>query len=155
MYIKHKNICLRPKKGIFENTIDRLHLFRAFLWSYYIDIVYTLTLYLSQEACEKNILLVVIQMHSHCYIFFPSYDRGTASHISLSTIIGTHSTTGFHVHLKTNSIELWNLAWVLLLISSLICRRRRAICISCLSWMILPSICHRCLVYKLMNCWMC
>ena len=28
-YIKHKKICLRPKKGIFENTIDCLHLFRV------------------------------------------------------------------------------------------------------------------------------
>ena len=27
--------------------------------------------------------------------------------------------------------------------------------IPCLIWMILPSLCHRCLVYQSMNCWMC
>ena len=39
-------------------------------------------------------------------------------------------------------------------ISSLLCHRR-AIGIPCLIWMILTSLCHICLVYQLMNCWMC
>ena len=114
-----------------------------------------LTLYLSQVACETKHLSHFIQMHAHCYIFFFSFYRGTASHISLSTIIGTHDPKGFHVDLNTNSIELWNLARGLRVISSLLCRSRRAIGIPFLIWIIIPSFCHGCLVYQLMNCWMC
>ena len=80
--------------------------------------------------------------------FFPSYDHGTASHISLYTIIGTHGPKGFHVNLNNNSIELWNLARGLRVISSLLCRRKRAIGIPCLIWMILPYLCHRFLVHQ-------
>ena len=87
--------------------------------------------------------------------YFPSYDRGTASHISLSTIIGTHGPKGFHVYRNTNSIELCNLARGLRVISSLLFCRQRAVGIPCLIWMILPYLCHSCLVYQLMNCWMC
>ena len=83
--------------------------------------------------------------------FFLSYDRGTASHIRLYTIIGTYGPKGFHVYLNTHSIELWNLARGIQVISSLICRRQMAIGIPCFIWMILPSLCNSCLVYHLMN----
>ena len=58
--------------------------------------------------------------------YFPSLDRGTDSHICLSTI-GTHGPKGFHVYKNTYSIELWNLARGLKVISSLLCRHRRDI----------------------------
>ena len=87
--------------------------------------------------------------------YFASLDRGTTSHNFLSTIIGTHGPEGFHVYCNSNSIGLWNLARGLQLISSLLCRRRKAIGIYCLIWMILPYLCHSFLVYQLMNSWMC
>ena len=87
--------------------------------------------------------------------FFPSYDSGTDSHSSLSTIIGTHGPKGFHVHLNTNSTELWNLARGIRVISYLLCCRRRDVGIPGLIWMILPSLCHSSFLYQLMNCWMC
>ena len=87
--------------------------------------------------------------------YFIYLDRGNASHNRLSNIIGTHGTKGFHVYRNSNSIELWNLTRGLRVISSLLCCRQKAIGIPCFIGMILPSICHSCLVYQLINCWMC
>ena len=64
--------------------------------------------------------------------YFPSLDRGTASQIGLSNIIGTHGTKGFHVYWNTNSIELWNIVRGIQVISPLLCRRQRSIGIPCL-----------------------
>ena len=87
--------------------------------------------------------------------FFLCFDPGTASHISLSTIIGTDGPMGFHIYLNTNSMELRNLARGLQEISSLISCHQRDIGINFLIWMIISSLFHICLVYQLMNWWMC
>ena len=130
----------QPKSDLFST--------RALIWVHFKTVyhiyqpIFSLFSYLKIQNTIKSL---------NFFVLFPPYDRGTESQISICNIIGTF-TKVFHVHLNTNSIELWNLARELKVISSLLCRRRRANVIPCLIWMIRTSLFHICLVHQLMNC---
>ena len=118
-------------------------------YNFYVDI-----LFITNILQNKTSFSLLSSCMRIAISYFPSLDSGTASHNCLSTTIGKYGPKGFHVYRNTNSIELWNLARGLQVISSLLYRRLRAIGIPCLVCMILPSLFHSCLVYQLMNCWM-
>ena len=107
------------------------------------------------ESCERATSDFFSAMLSSKEYWYSLFDLDDTSFNCISAIKGTHGPKGFHVYRNTNSIELWNLARGIRVISSLLCCRQRGIGIYCLIWMILPSLCHSCLVYQLKNCLMC